>query len=123
MAARRTGGEREPAISIAEARHVASLARLGVSDETAAALARELNSILEHMAVLRSIDTDGIDEASGVGAAGMHLREDAGPPLPLADAPEAFAPAMRAGFFLVPRLASHEAVAEGGEVSGAMERE
>jgi hypothetical protein len=44
----------------------------------------------------------------GVGAGGTPLREDAGPPLPLARAREDFAPATRDGFLLVPRLATHE---------------
>jgi aspartyl-tRNA(Asn)/glutamyl-tRNA(Gln) amidotransferase subunit C len=38
----------------------------------------------------------------------MSLRPDAGPPIPLLRAPAFFAPAMRDGFFLVPRLATHE---------------
>jgi hypothetical protein len=42
----------------------------------------------------------------------MPLRVDTGPPIPLARPPESFAPSMREGFFLVPRLASHEDAAE-----------
>jgi hypothetical protein len=47
----------------------------------------------------------------------MALREDAGPPIPLARPLESFAPLMRDGFLLVPRLATHEeAVDDGGEL-------
>jgi aspartyl-tRNA(Asn)/glutamyl-tRNA(Gln) amidotransferase subunit C len=42
----------------------------------------------------------------------MPLRVDAGPPYPLARPPGSFAPSMRDGFFLVPRLASHEDVGD-----------
>ncbi|HJQ21606.1 MAG TPA: Asp-tRNA(Asn)/Glu-tRNA(Gln) amidotransferase subunit GatC [Gemmatimonadaceae bacterium] len=95
-------------VTVSDVRHVAALARLGISDARAAELTRELNTILEHMTVLGKVDTQGVSEASGVGAAGMRLRPDDGPPIPMEARPEAFAPEMRAGFFLVPRLATHE---------------
>jgi aspartyl-tRNA(Asn)/glutamyl-tRNA(Gln) amidotransferase subunit C len=95
-------------VSVADVRHVAMLARLGLTDERARELTKDLNTILEHMAVLSRVDTKGVDEASGIGAAGMRLREDSGPPIPLAEPPEAFVPEMRAGFIVVPRLSSHE---------------
>lgn len=95
-------------VSVDDVRHVAMLARLGLSDDRARELARELNTILEHMSVLSKVKTGGIDEAAGVGAAGMRLRADEGPSIPLAERPEGFAPEMRGGFFIVPRLATHE---------------
>jgi len=45
---------------------------------------------------------------TGVGAAGTPLRVDVGNQIPLARPREAFAPAMRDGFLIVPRLATHE---------------
>ena len=89
---------------------MAMLARLGLTDERARELTQDLNTILVHMDVLSRVDTRGLDDASIVGASGegMRLREDRGPPIPLAESPEAFAPEMRAGFFIVPRLATHE---------------
>ena len=101
-------------VTIDDVRHVARLARLGVTDARAAELVGELNRILEHMAVLEKTDTRGVTEAAGVGAAGMPLRIDAGPPVPLARALDDFAPSVRDGLILVPRLASHEEPAEGG---------
>ena len=95
-------------VTVQNVRHVAMLARLGLTDESAKALTKDLNTILEHMDVLSRVDTKGVDEASGVGAAGMRLRDDHGPAIPLAESPEAFAPQMRDGFILVPRLSSHE---------------
>jgi hypothetical protein len=38
----------------------------------------------------------------------MSLRPDVGPPIRLARMPDEIAPAFRDGFFLVPRLATHE---------------
>jgi aspartyl-tRNA(Asn)/glutamyl-tRNA(Gln) amidotransferase subunit C len=96
------------AVSVEDVRHVAALARLGLTEERARELTRDLNTILEHMDVLSRVDTKGVEEASGVGAAGMRLRKDHGPAIPLAEPPEAFAPEMRDGFFIVPRLSTHE---------------
>jgi aspartyl-tRNA(Asn)/glutamyl-tRNA(Gln) amidotransferase subunit C len=95
-------------ITVEDVRHVATLARLGLTDERAEALTKDLNTILEHMEVLSRVDTTGVSDASSVGSAGMRLREDKGRGIALAEPPEAFAPSMRAGFILVPRLSSHE---------------
>jgi aspartyl-tRNA(Asn)/glutamyl-tRNA(Gln) amidotransferase subunit C len=92
-----------------DVRHVAALARLGLEPERIPALVAELNGILAHMDVLAKVDTRNVIPAVGVGAGGTPLREDAGPPLPLARPRDAFAPATRDGFFLVPRLATHAA--------------
>ena len=96
------------AVSRDDVRHVAMLARLGLTDERAQSLTRDLNTILEHMDVLGRVNTKGVEEAVAGGTTGMRLREDGGRPIPLAESPEAFAPEMRAGFFIVPRLATHE---------------
>ena len=95
-------------VSIDDVRHVAMLARLGLTDERARELTKDLNTILEHMDALGRVKTTGVAEASAVGAAGMRLRMDQGPPIALDAAPDAFAPEMRSGFFLVPRLSTHE---------------
>ncbi|MDQ2666523.1 MAG: Asp-tRNA(Asn)/Glu-tRNA(Gln) amidotransferase subunit GatC [Gemmatimonadota bacterium] len=98
-------------ISIEDVRHIASLAHLGITDERATVIVVELNTILRHMESLAAIDTAGVQEAIGVGARGTPVRDDAGPPLPLAIGMDAFAPSHRDGFLLVPRLASHESAA------------
>ena len=92
--------------------HVAALARLALDESSVPRLVRELNGILEHMEVLQRVDTTGVTAAEGVGDAGMPLRADGGPPYPLAHAREEFAPEMRDGFFLVPRLSTHEDATE-----------
>ena len=97
------------AVTLEDVRHVAGLARLGLNDAQARALTTDLNTILDHMQVLSGVDTSRADESAGVGAAGMRLRPDHGPPIPLDEPPQAFAPEMRDGFFVVPRLSTHEA--------------
>jgi aspartyl-tRNA(Asn)/glutamyl-tRNA(Gln) amidotransferase subunit C len=96
------------AVTIDDVRHIASLARLGLSEQRAAAIVQELNTILAHVDELAKVDTAGVQEAIGVGAEGLPVRKDAGPPFPLARSLDAFAPSVRDGFFLVPRLATHE---------------
>ena len=95
-------------ISLDEVRHIAALARLGISDERAQLAAEELTSILAHMQVLSRVDDERGAGWDSDGKTGMTLRPDLGPPIPLLRAPAFFAPEMREGFFLVPRLATHE---------------
>ena len=100
------------AVTINDVRHIATLARLGLTDARAASIVDELNVILGHMDELSKVDTAGVQEAIGVGAEGLPVRKDAGPPFPLARSLDAFAPSVRDGFFLVPRLATHESTEE-----------
>jgi aspartyl-tRNA(Asn)/glutamyl-tRNA(Gln) amidotransferase subunit C len=96
------------AVTIDDVRHIASLARLGLDDARAATIVAELNTILQHMDVLSKVDTQGIEPVAGVGAGGAPLAADEGPSQPIARAIDAFAPNSRDGFFLVPRLSTHE---------------
>jgi aspartyl-tRNA(Asn)/glutamyl-tRNA(Gln) amidotransferase subunit C len=100
------------AVTIDDVRHIASLARLGLTDARAGSIVNELNTILAHMDELAKVDTAGVQEAIGVGAEGLPVRKDLGPPFPLARSLDAFAPSMRDGFFLVPRLSTHESAEE-----------
>lgn len=99
-------------VSISDVRHIAALARLGVTDERARTLVLELNGILGHMDALSAVNTERVQEATGVGARGLPVRGDHGPPIPLAHSLDAVAPSMRDGFLLVPRLSSHESPEE-----------
>lgn len=85
---------------------IASLARLHVAEERLDAVAEELSGILLHMDVLQQVDitADGLDTIEGT----MPLRDDTVDPQPLVHERESFAPLMRDGFFLVPRLATHD---------------
>ena len=88
--------------------HIAELARLGVTAERADELTRELSAILAHMEVLAQVETTSVTPTSGVGAGGTPLRPDAGVAPAMTGILESFAPSMRDGFFIVPRLATHE---------------
>ena len=92
--------------------HVAALARLALDEAAIPKLVKELNGILEHMGVLQRVDTTGVTGAEAVGDAGMPLRADGGMPYPLARGQETFAPETRDGFFIVPRLSTHEDATE-----------
>jgi aspartyl-tRNA(Asn)/glutamyl-tRNA(Gln) amidotransferase subunit C len=96
------------AVTIDDVRHIAALARLGVDDARAASLVAELNTILAHMDVLSTVDTRSVEAVTGIGAFSAPLRPDVGPPTPLARPIASFAPQERDGFFLVPRLSTHE---------------
>ena len=95
-------------VTIKDVRHVAALARLGLTDKAAERLTKDLNSILEHMDALAKVKTDGVPDDPGVGSDAMRLRGDGVGSTPLATKPDAFAPEMREGLFIVPRLATHE---------------
>jgi aspartyl-tRNA(Asn)/glutamyl-tRNA(Gln) amidotransferase subunit C len=107
------------AVTIDDVRHVASLARLGLTDARAASLVQELNTILAHMDVLSRVDTSGVAEAVGVGSGGLPVRDDTMAPIPLARSLDAFAPAVRDGFLVVPRLATHEAAPDAPDADDA----
>lgn len=113
------------AVSEDDVRHIARLARLGLEDDSGTrvpALARELNTILAHMDVLQKVSTLRAQRATGIGSGGMPLRMDGGDPVPLARRIEAFAPLVRDGLLLVPRLASHESGEDAGVGEGKEER-
>jgi aspartyl-tRNA(Asn)/glutamyl-tRNA(Gln) amidotransferase subunit C len=93
--------------------HIADLARLGVDGARVDALTRELSAILAHMDVLSKVDTNGVEATTEV-SGGTPLRTDAGVPALMSGTLASMAPSMRDGFFLVPRLATHEDPAAGG---------
>ena len=96
------------AVNESDVRHIAGLARLGLEPARVPALVAELNTILSHMDALSKVKTDGAQEAIGVGDGGMPLRDDGGPPLALARDLRTFAPTVKDGFIVVPRLSTHE---------------
>lgn len=100
-----------------DVRHVARLARLGLDEAELPQLVSQLNGILEHMDVLQQVqvpDTLG-DWQQAAAHVDVPRRDDALPSDSLERDREAFAPAMRDGFFLVPRLATHEALGASAE--------
>jgi aspartyl-tRNA(Asn)/glutamyl-tRNA(Gln) amidotransferase subunit C len=94
--------------------HIAELARLGVDASRANALTAELSAILSHMEVLSQVDTSGVTTTASTVATGTPLRPDVGVTPLMTTTIASVAPAMRDGFFLVPRLATHEDSTESG---------
>jgi len=94
--------------------HIANLARVGVDITRVDELTRELSSILGHMEVLAQVDTSSVPLAAGVGSGGTPLRPDDRVAPLMERTLESFAPVMREGFFIVPRLATHEDPGESG---------
>jgi aspartyl-tRNA(Asn)/glutamyl-tRNA(Gln) amidotransferase subunit C len=101
------------AVTRDDVKHVAALARLSISDERAGEFTAQLNTILAHMDVLARVETDRLEPVVGVGAESAPLQEDKGSPVRLERAIQEIAPSTRDGFFLVPRLSTHEASGEG----------
>lgn len=99
------------AVTHDDVRHIADLARLAVNPSRLDDLVSELNGILTHMDVLREVETGEAEEDNaytGLPALSTPLREDKSGPTPMTLPLESIAPAMRDGFIIVPRLASHE---------------
>lgn len=98
------------AVTQDDVRHVAELARLGIDETRLDSLVSELNGILGHMDVLSHVDTTAVESASAVAqpSEGTPLRSDSSGPLAMHTARESFAPSMKDGLFIVPRLATHE---------------
>jgi aspartyl-tRNA(Asn)/glutamyl-tRNA(Gln) amidotransferase subunit C len=107
------------AVSKDDVRHIAGLARIGVPDERLDQLVAELNGILGHMEVLQKVESAGASAEADAHRAGMPLRADHGPAIALEHPIASFAPPSHTldgapmpsvidGFFLVPRLATHE---------------
>ena len=96
-------------VSETDVLHVAALARLSIEPERLSSLVHELNGILEHMEVLERVETGREPGDEREGMAETPMRSDrSGDSVPLDIPRETFAPSMRDGFFLVPRLATHE---------------
>lgn len=99
------------AVTHDDIRHIAELARVGVSTSRLDELVRELNGILAHMEVLAQVDTSSIEDdssPSGMPPTCTPLRSDSSGPIPMLLPLESFAPSTRDGFITVPRLASHD---------------
>jgi aspartyl-tRNA(Asn)/glutamyl-tRNA(Gln) amidotransferase subunit C len=96
-------------VSREEVRRIARLARIRVEEAEADALARDLQAVLEYVALLDSLDTAGVEPTVAVIPLATPLRADEpGEPL----APEVAvmnAPAAEGSAFAVPRVLGAEA--------------
>jgi len=96
------------AVTHDDVRHVATLARLQVDDARLDHLVAELNGILKHMDALGEVDTREIEQGEFAPGVSTPVRSDASGPLRMYSPLASFAPAVRDGFILVHRLASHD---------------
>jgi len=102
----------EPLITLEQVRHVARLARLSLDDDQAARFARQLESILEYVAVIGRVDVSGVEPMAHALPIANVFRDDVVEPAlsveeVLANAPESDGP-----FFKVPKVI-------GGDEDGA----
>jgi aspartyl-tRNA(Asn)/glutamyl-tRNA(Gln) amidotransferase subunit C len=91
-------------VDTATVRHIAKLARIGMSDAEIEALVPELNNILGWVEQLGEVNTDGIEPLTAVIDQKLRLRDDIVTvddirPEILANAPDA-----QHGFFAVPKV-------------------
>lgn len=92
------------AIQDDDVKYIANLARLQVTDEEAAELKKDLNSILGHMETLNELDTDDVEPLEHVTEQSVRFRKDkALKPLPHEDALKN-APDADSDYFRVPRV-------------------
>ena len=91
-------------VSSQQVRHIAKLARIGMSDAEIEALVPELNNILGWVEQLGEVDTDGVEPLATVIDLKLRLRDDAVTDGNIRDAVLANAPDAQHGFFAVPKV-------------------
>ncbi len=94
-------------VTIRDVDHVAALARLRFTPQETETLRGELNTILDYMAQLNSIDTGGVEPLAQVVELHNVFRDDV--PVPGVSREEALsnAPARTDAFFTVPKVIGH----------------
>ena len=96
------------AVTHDDVRHVAALARLAIDESKLDILVGELNGILRHMDALSQVETANVNASKPESSESTPLRSDSSTPIPLSAPLSSFAPSVKDGFILVPRLATHE---------------
>jgi aspartyl-tRNA(Asn)/glutamyl-tRNA(Gln) amidotransferase subunit C len=96
-------------ISRAEVERVAHLARLRLEPAEAEAMTRQLEAILDYVAQLEAVDTEGVPATSHVIPLATPLRDDMPGALLAPEVAVANAPAPRGTAFTVPRVLDDEA--------------
>jgi len=92
------------AISEEQVRHVASLARLGLTDEQIASLGVELNGILEQIDRISALDLEGIEPTAHAVAVTNVTRSDEVRPCLSREDVLRNAPEQQDGAFLIPKF-------------------
>jgi aspartyl-tRNA(Asn)/glutamyl-tRNA(Gln) amidotransferase subunit C len=91
-------------VSSQQVRHIAKLARIGMSDAEIEALVPELNNILGWVEQLGEVNTDGVEPLTAVIDQQLRLREDVVNDGDIRDDVLANAPEAQHGFFAVPKV-------------------
>jgi aspartyl-tRNA(Asn)/glutamyl-tRNA(Gln) amidotransferase subunit C len=91
-------------VSSEQVRHIAKLARIGMTDAEIEALVPELNNILGWVEQLGEVDTDGVEPLATVIDLKLRLRNDAVTDGNIRDEVLANAPEAQHGFFAVPKV-------------------
>jgi aspartyl-tRNA(Asn)/glutamyl-tRNA(Gln) amidotransferase subunit C len=92
------------ALSLAEVEHIASLARLRLTDDEKARYREQLSAILDYMTMLKRLDTSAIEPTATGSPLRTVLRPDVVTPSLPPDALLANAPAAEAQMFRVPPI-------------------
>jgi aspartyl-tRNA(Asn)/glutamyl-tRNA(Gln) amidotransferase subunit C len=87
---------------------IAQLAELDVEDEALPDLADQMSRILDYVAQLSAVPTNGTAKTFVPGPDAIRFRPDEVNPWPLAFPPGDFAPQFKEGFFVVPKLGQFE---------------
>ena len=91
-------------VSSQQVRHIAKLARIGMTDAEIEALVPELNNILGWVEQLSEVDTDGVEPLATVIDQKLRLRDDVIIEGNIRDEILANAPDAQHGFFAVPKV-------------------
>jgi aspartyl-tRNA(Asn)/glutamyl-tRNA(Gln) amidotransferase subunit C len=89
-------------LSLEEVEHIATLARLGLSEEEKRRFQQQLSAVLEHAGRLDELDTDAISPTATVLPLRSVMRVDESRPSPPRETILANAPAAEEGCFRVP---------------------
>lgn len=91
-------------LSLKDVQHVASLARLGLTEEEMETLRDQLSSILGHIEVLNRLDTDAISPTAQVIEVDNVMRDDSVAPSLDQEVVTRLAPRSHNGFIAVPAV-------------------
>lgn len=91
-------------VDLSTVKHVASLARLAVTDDEAEKLTAELNGILAFVDELAEVDVSDVPPMTAVVETAMKMREDAVTDGNRLDEVLSNAPEAEDGYFLVPKV-------------------
>lgn len=92
------------AVTVADVKRIAALARLEFSADEEERLTGELNRILQYMEKLNGLDTDGVEPTCHLAATSNAFREDEPEEFAHVEELLAQAPEMAEGYYKVPRI-------------------